>query len=306
MPALVSQVRGRLKALLCDRSANVAVTFALVLIPVVGAVGVGLDYSRANSARTAMQNTLDSVALTLGKEALTLTTGNIQKEATTYFKAMFNRTEVSNIDIQAELKSAEDSILLTGTGLVDTTFARVIGFKQIKITTASTVVWGTNKKIEIALVLDNTGSMASYGKIEALRKASKDFIDAMKKVSKKTGDIRIAVVPFDTHVNIGPSYKTASWIDWSLMGAGGAGYGGGSNWNGANDYGETMTRGLTTIASTKTAGQAASSTASSPTTSTTRRRRVMRRRGIRPRIATLFLFCRLLATSMRPSRCSTR
>src|SRR5262249_18566538 len=33
----------------------------------------------------------------------------------------------------------------------------------------------------------------------------------------RTGDIKIAVIPFDTHVNIGPANKTAPWIDWSLM-----------------------------------------------------------------------------------------
>jgi Flp pilus assembly protein TadG len=48
-----------------DRAANVAITFGLLLVPVVGAVGAAIDYSRANSARTAMQNALDSAALSI-------------------------------------------------------------------------------------------------------------------------------------------------------------------------------------------------------------------------------------------------
>ena len=42
---------------------NVMVTFAIALIPVMGAVGAGVDYSRASSAKAAMQAALDSAAL---------------------------------------------------------------------------------------------------------------------------------------------------------------------------------------------------------------------------------------------------
>jgi hypothetical protein len=37
--------------------------------------------------------------------------------------------------------------------------------------------------------------MASSGKIDALTKASLEFIDAMKKTSKKLGDVKVAIVP---------------------------------------------------------------------------------------------------------------
>ena len=48
----------------CDRG-NVAVTFALATIPVVGGVGAAVDYSRANSAKSALQ-----AAVGLGQSAL--------------------------------------------------------------------------------------------------------------------------------------------------------------------------------------------------------------------------------------------
>jgi Flp pilus assembly protein TadG len=235
---LVGHLRSQFTALCRDRAANAVITFALILVPVVGAVGVGVDYSRANSARTAMQSALDSTALALGKDYEDLNSGNVAKQATKYFKALFNRSEVHSVNIGGKLDLVAESLTLTGDGVVDTGFARVLGINKVKIAVSSTVIWGTNKKLEIALVLDNTGSMASSGKIEALQKASKEFIDAMKKVSKKTGDIKVAIVPFDTHVNVGPSYNTASWIDWSLMtSASGGGYGG-TNWNGSNNYGD--------------------------------------------------------------------
>ena len=42
---------------------------ALGIIPLMGAVGAAVDYSRANSARTAMQAALDATALMLAKNA---------------------------------------------------------------------------------------------------------------------------------------------------------------------------------------------------------------------------------------------
>ena len=54
------------------RGGNVAITFALATLPVVGAVGAAVDYSHANSVKAAMQAALDATALMLSKDAATL------------------------------------------------------------------------------------------------------------------------------------------------------------------------------------------------------------------------------------------
>ena len=46
---------------------------------------------------------------------------------------------------------------------------RVMGTQQVAITASSEVVWGI-KKLNLALALDNTGSMASSGKIVTIPK----------------------------------------------------------------------------------------------------------------------------------------
>ncbi|MBN8936615.1 MAG: hypothetical protein J0I13_10105, partial [Rhizobiales bacterium] len=50
-------------------TANVTLTFALAIVPVVGLVGAAVDYSRAAATRTAMQSAVDSTALMLSKIA---------------------------------------------------------------------------------------------------------------------------------------------------------------------------------------------------------------------------------------------
>lgn len=216
---IVSWLQSRTTALLRERAANVTFTFAMLAVPIVGVVGTAVDYSRANQIRTAMQNALDSTALTLGKEAADLNTSNLAKRANAYFNAQFQEPGTKVTALVSKFDAASEALTLNASGTVDTSFTRIIGFKKIKIDTTSTVTWGTSRKIEVALVLDNTGSMASSGKIEALKAATKNFINAMQKVSKKKDIIKVAIVPFDTHVNIGPANKTQTWIDWSLMDA---------------------------------------------------------------------------------------
>jgi Flp pilus assembly protein TadG len=56
------------------REGNIAVTFAIALLPMLGFVGAAIDYSRAANARSSMQAALDSTSLMLSKN---LSTGTI-------------------------------------------------------------------------------------------------------------------------------------------------------------------------------------------------------------------------------------
>src|SRR3954466_13843944 len=67
---------------LTDRRGGVAPLLALGLVPLVGMVGAAVDYSRANSVRTAMQAALDSTALMLSKDAQNLSSAQLTAKAT--------------------------------------------------------------------------------------------------------------------------------------------------------------------------------------------------------------------------------
>jgi Flp pilus assembly protein TadG len=63
MPPLLKNVRRFLSRFSKRDAGNVAITFALCLLPILGAVGAGIDYARAIATRTQMQATLDSAVL---------------------------------------------------------------------------------------------------------------------------------------------------------------------------------------------------------------------------------------------------
>ena len=59
---------------------GVAPLMAVVAVPVMAAVGMAVDYSRVNAARTAFQVSLDATALMLSKDAATETKEALQTE----------------------------------------------------------------------------------------------------------------------------------------------------------------------------------------------------------------------------------
>src|SRR5471032_3163655 len=83
------------------RTGNVAITFALASLPIIGTVGFSVDYSHANSVKVAMQAALDSTALMLAKEAATDSNTQLQSNADKYFKALFTRPEATNVTVTA-------------------------------------------------------------------------------------------------------------------------------------------------------------------------------------------------------------
>ena len=97
------------------------------------------------------------------------------------------------------------------TAKMDTAMAQVIGYKKMDLRTNSQVRWGF-KALELALALDNTGSMAAKNKMVELKAAVKLLFATLKKNSKVPGDTKIAIIPFTTVVNIGTEYADASWI----------------------------------------------------------------------------------------------
>lgn len=198
---------------------NIAVLFAIAAVPVIAFVGAAIDYTRANSARSSMQAALDSTALMLGKDLTdgTITSAQVPAKATAYFNALYTNKDAKSVVIGATYTAATGSgstILLSGSGNINTDFMRVAGFPTLGFDTTSTAAWG-NVRMRVAMVLDNTGSMAQDGKMPALQTAAKSLVDQLSALVKNPGDIYISLVPFAKDVNFGTSYANQTYMDWT-------------------------------------------------------------------------------------------
>lgn len=202
-----------------DRGGNIAVLFAIALLPILTFIGAAIDYTRAVNAKSSMQAALDSTALMLSRDLSqnTITTADIAAKADSYFKALYTSKEAQNVSVTATYTTANSSgshIQLTASGQITTQFMQIVGFPTMGFSSDTYTTWG-NTRMRVAMVLDNTGSMAQNGKMSAMQSAAKQMIDDLAAFNKQTGDVYISIVPFSKDVNVGTSNVNAAWINWT-------------------------------------------------------------------------------------------
>jgi hypothetical protein len=95
-------------------------------------------------------------------------------------------------------------------------FGALFGSTTMPVGANSTAAWGV-KKMEIALVLDNTGSMGNSGKLSALKTAVTNFVNVMEAASTGPNAIKISMVPFATKVKVGAGFNSATWLRSDLL-----------------------------------------------------------------------------------------
>jgi Flp pilus assembly protein TadG len=213
-PHLLQRLYRTARGFAAAHGGNITITFALAIVPIFGLVGAAVDYSRANSAKAALQSALDSTALMLSKEAPGLTEAQRNEKASAYFNAMFTHADAKNIQVAATYNSATSTLTMSGSAKVDATFSRVIGQDKMPIGASTTIKWGMSR-LRVALALDNTGSMGSAGKLGALKTATKGLLTTLQAAAVNPGDVYVSIIPFNRDVNVGASNYNANWIDWT-------------------------------------------------------------------------------------------
>ena len=209
-----TKFRSALRAFRVAHAGNVAITFALATLPIIATVGFAVDYSRANAVKAAMQAALDSTALMISKEAATDTNTQLQTNAQKYFLALFARPDATNVTVTANFTTdGGTSVVVNGATDVPTSILSAIGYGVITVSGSSTAKWGSNL-LRVALVLDNTGSMADAGKMTALQSATKSLLTQLQTAATNNGDVYVSIVPFVKDVNLGASNYTSDYLYW--------------------------------------------------------------------------------------------
>ena len=184
--------------------------FAMTAIPLVGLVGAAIDYSNAYRVKERLQTAVDSAALAVARDGADMSDAEIEELANKFFKAHFDPVDIGNVgEIQVSRNDATVELKVVGT--VPTWLLPVIGVDQLSFG-AETAVLTDNVTAEIALVLDNSGSM-SGSKISSLRTAARKLVDTLYGPSEVNPNLSFSLVPFSSAVNVGTQYKNASWID---------------------------------------------------------------------------------------------
>lgn len=216
----LTRVLARLRAGARDERGVVAVIFALaiaVLIP----MGLGVfDVYMATEQRGKLQDALDAAALYAARS-------NAQTSAA--IDAVGDRALAANLQLIDGAVLESSSFTLSG--------AKVVAQASVRMQALAPALWEHDPvsvdtevqraidRLEIALVLDNTGSMVlnNSPKLATLKTEAKKLVDKLAQAAAMSAEpepIKIALVPFSNTVRVQTTTSLAGWSPASHTGPG--------------------------------------------------------------------------------------
>ena len=199
------------KTFASNRRGGIAIYFALSLLAIAALFGMAFDFSRSVNLRTTLNAAADAAALATARDP-DVTADNLQQRAQDFFMANMDGQHLgTNYTIAASELPNGNGVSIDVSAKIGTTMAALMGIDHFAVAAHSEAVYSTSK-IELALVLDNTGSMSWSGKIQTLKTASHDMIDLLLADGPPSPNVKIGIVPFDIGVNVGTNNANASWM----------------------------------------------------------------------------------------------
>lgn len=187
-----------------DTRGNLTVILGFSAIALVGCVGIAVDTSVAYNVRSKMAAAVDAAALAGARAwASPNRDADIQNFFSANFQAGYMGSVVEPVDI---VVSPQDrTVTVTARATIPTFFMSVLGTDSTDIE-ASAQATLSSRDVEVALVLDVTGSMKDD--MDDLRAAANELVDIVVQDLQDPFRSRVALVPYSNGVNVG-SYADA-------------------------------------------------------------------------------------------------
>lgn len=201
-----------------DRRGNYGMMMAVLAPMLFLGVGFGINIAQVSTARSNLLAALDSAVTSTARD---LTTGTIEEteargsvEAFLFANGQRAFSEGDRITLDSiVIDKTKKTVAAQASVVVDVAFPLFGASNQQKITTESAAVY-SDRKIEVAMMLDLTGSMKKTwtdDKLGDLQKAAKNAVSKLLAYNKGANPrVRIALVPYANAVNVGKSIAQAS------------------------------------------------------------------------------------------------
>lgn len=172
---------------------NIAIIFGLVVMMLTVAMGGAIDVVQMMRIHSTLQSGADAAAISAARYAGTDATDRKNRADGIY---LANVAEVTGA-LAGSLTSSGSTWTYTATYPAPTVFLKIIGIERVTLEAAASAT-SSSETLDVALVLDNSGSMADGSRIVELKKAVKLFLGSFP-----TGaDVQVALVPFDSQVRV--------------------------------------------------------------------------------------------------------
>ncbi|WP_237476409.1 pilus assembly protein [Lichenibacterium dinghuense] len=208
---------------------NVAIIFALSSLPLLAFTGAAIDYGLATRLQSKLQAANDATALMLCQTASNTDPSALYTQAQAilagYMAPAAPRVD-SPLGYIAPSTGVARQITVTSHINSGTYLSRYTKVTSPVVSATSQCATPVPKTFEIALVLDNTGSMGEssngQSKLTALKSAAKNFVEYVYNNGAFSDQTKIAIVPFSGAVAVKDpksatdyTAKNANWIDWT-------------------------------------------------------------------------------------------
>ena len=196
-----------------------ALIYALALLPVLGAVGLAIDYRNAQAAQSELRDALDSALLSATR---TYALNTFQDEAVRQQlsadagRAIFEQNladatiEVSPAAINFTFSPTNVSIRAAVTGQVSLIFGGLFGLNQLDLAASASAQGADRRRVEVVLALDNSGSMVNNNRMVLMRAAAQDFVDYLFDNGIED-NLYVGLVPWTASVNISLDAPSNNW-----------------------------------------------------------------------------------------------
>ena len=203
-------IRRSVSTFTSDRRGTIAVIFAISSLVVFGGIGLSIDGARVYSAQHKLQQVVDSSALAAARYgALDGNASAIEATFTKFFDASGIASQVnvrSAVPDTSKPRRVEAEVFAD----VPTILMPLFGVNTVEVRAFAAVEYGLTR-VEIALALDNTGSMAG-AKLDSLKSSAHRLVDTLMDKAPETGAMRFSLVPFAQYVNVGLDKRGEPWL----------------------------------------------------------------------------------------------
>lgn len=194
-----------------DVRGNTAAILAICLLPMLAIAGGAIDLTRHRTATVETQAALDAALLYIAHETGKRPDPILEREAEGVF---LSEMEGRHINVHDFTFARDGEIMRASVDAdISTTLLGLIGVNRLAILRNAEVRF-SERKFELALALDTTGSMRG-DKMDKLKDASTLLVNKLSASTAKLENRKFSLIPFATWVNVGPDMRTENWIDKS-------------------------------------------------------------------------------------------
>jgi Flp pilus assembly protein TadG len=200
-----------LKRFWASRRGSVAPVFAMMALPLTMVAGFSVDLSRAYQGHAKLQQAVDATALALSHLPTSTPLATLNAQAQNWINADLHDSDLA-LPATVTVTVSNGQLALDARTQAQAVLSGLVGINQFNMDATATTKWGLNH-VEVALVLDNTGSMSANNKLPTLTAAAQNLVTTlMAQAGNDPNAVKISIVPFSMTVNVGSQYQNASWI----------------------------------------------------------------------------------------------